>query len=200
MTRMSAESRREELVAAAIRVMTRDGVAAATTRAIATEADMRLGFLHYCFRSKEELLLQVITALNRGNVKASMQVEHGHRLGDTLRAGARAYWAGVEREPDLHQLTYELTQYSLRRPELAAVARAQYEQYLETARDFLVTAAESTHMEWSVPVTSLARFTHTVLDGATLTWIVDRDSEAALTVLDTAADQVARQAKRARRR
>jgi AcrR family transcriptional regulator len=56
MARKSASDRREELIEAAIRVLIRDGVDAATTRAISVEAGAPLATLHYCFASRDELL------------------------------------------------------------------------------------------------------------------------------------------------
>ena len=63
MPRMSADARRAELLQAALRVMSRDGIAAGTTRAIVAEAGMPLATFHYCFRSRNELLRELITLL-----------------------------------------------------------------------------------------------------------------------------------------
>ena len=73
MSRMAAKDRREALIAAAIRVMARDGVVKATTRAIAGEAQMPLGVFHYCFASREELLQEVIRRLTAENIAAARQ-------------------------------------------------------------------------------------------------------------------------------
>ena len=43
--------------------MTRDGVARATTRSIAADADVSLSVFHYCFTSKQELLEAVIETI-----------------------------------------------------------------------------------------------------------------------------------------
>jgi AcrR family transcriptional regulator len=187
------------LVEAAIRVMARDGVAKATTRAIVAEADMYLGFFHYCFRSKEELFLQVIDTINDRNVRAALDVVEPRRgLKDTLRASIRAYWDLVEKNPGEHQVTYELTQFALRRPGLEAVARRQYEGYLAAATKFLQTVAEATRMEWTVPLPVLARYTHSVLDGVTLAWVVDRNSDQTLAVLDQCVEYLSGSARRRR--
>ncbi|HEX4702566.1 MAG TPA: TetR family transcriptional regulator [Pseudonocardiaceae bacterium] len=199
MARVSADVRRRELVAAAIRVMARDGVAKTTTRAIVTEADMQLGFFHYCFRSKQELLLQVIDTINQRNViAATAVVGQGRGLKETLAASLRAYWQDVETNPGTHQVTYELTQYALRTPGLADVARRQYEGYLAMATEFLETAADAARVEWTTPVPVLARYVHTMLDGVTLAWIVDRDGAQAMAVLTEFADHLAKSARRRR--
>lgn len=199
MARVPADVRRHELVEAAIRVMARDGVAKATTRAIVAEADMHLGFFHYCFRSKEELLLQVLDAINERNTRAAIEHVQGHRsLRDTLRASVRAYFEHLEKNPGEHQVTYELTQYALRQPALVDVARRQYDNYLAAATRFLEAVAEATRMEWTLPVPTLARFVHNSIDGATLNWIVDRDTGQALAVLDEMAEHLASRARRRR--
>jgi AcrR family transcriptional regulator len=196
MARLSVDERRQALVDAAIRVMGRDGVEKATTRAIVTEAGMRQGFFHYCFRDKEELLLRVIETITERNVAAALAlVEPGRDLADMLRDGMRAYWQGVEDDPGAHQLTYELTQFALRRPGLEEVARRQYEAYLEASTRLLVAAAQVAGVEWATPVPVLARGLHSLLDGVTLSWIVDRDSTASLAVLENAARDLAAHAR-----
>ncbi|WP_163567348.1 TetR/AcrR family transcriptional regulator [Fodinicola feengrottensis] len=186
---MSAQERRHELIEAAIRVMARDGVAKATTRAIVTEAGMQLGFFHYCFRSKEELLLQVIDTINERNVHAVIGVVRPHSdLRETLRASVGAYWEEVEANPGVHQLTYELTQYALRRPELIELTRRQYANYFRAATGFLEAVAAAAGVEWTVDLPLLARYTYTIIDGATLSWVVDRDGDSARQVLDQFTD------------
>lgn len=54
------EQRREELVETAVRVMARDGAWALTTRAVAAEAGVPHGTVHYAFSSKDELLRAVL--------------------------------------------------------------------------------------------------------------------------------------------
>lgn len=189
---MSVDERRRALVDAAIRVMARDGVAKATTRAIVTEAGMQLGFFHYCFGSKEELLAVVVDTITDRNLTAVMTaVSPDRSVPDMLRAGMRSYWQGVEEDPAAHQLTYELTQYALRRAPLDAVARRQYDAYLQATTRFLTAVAEAAGVTWGAPVPVLARHAAVVIDGATLSWIVDRDTATTLAVLDQAAAAIA---------
>jgi AcrR family transcriptional regulator len=190
--RLSVEERRRALVDAAIRVMARDGVAKATTRAVVTEAGMQLGFFHYCFSSKEELLVVVVETITERSVAAVMSSAAPRRqVADMLREGMRAYWRGVEDDPAIHQLTYELTQYALRQPRLDAVARRQYAAYLQATTRFLDAVAAAAGVTWTVPVPVLARQAAVVLDGATLSWLVDRDTAATIAVLDQAATAIA---------
>ena len=197
MARMPADVRRQELVEAAIRVMARDGVAKATTRAIVAEAGMNLASFHYCFHSKEALLVEVIDTINGRNVRAALDVVGPRRgVGETVRASIRAYWDLVEKNPGEHQVTYELTQYALRSPGLESVARKQYDGYVAASIQFLEAIAEAARVEWTVPVPVLARMVHSVIDGATLAWVVDRETELTLLVLDQFADYLTRCSRR----
>jgi AcrR family transcriptional regulator len=184
MPRMAAKDRREQLISAAIRVMVRDGVAKATTRAIVNEADMTLGILHYCFNSREELLEEVIARITVNSVAAARQAFAGEGdLRSRIAKSLGAFWEGVERAPGEHQLGYELTHYALRQAGMEKLARRQYAHYLEVHQELLEHAAESLGITWTVPIPILARYLNAVLDGITLSWLVDRDTEPTQDVL-----------------
>ena len=57
--RMNRADRRAHLIKAAMVVARREGFAQVTTRAVAQEADISLGVVHYCFNDKEELLYEM---------------------------------------------------------------------------------------------------------------------------------------------
>ena len=59
-TNVPVEQRRRELAETAVRVMARDGAWALTTRALAKEAGVPHGSVHYAFSSKDELLRAVM--------------------------------------------------------------------------------------------------------------------------------------------
>ncbi len=115
MARMPLGDRRRQLVDAAIAVMVREGVGGATTRAIVHEAGTSLSVFHYCFDSKQELVREVMRAINeRTNTAvgdALNDVEPGAAF---IRAAVEAYWLHIEADPNEHLLTYELTQHALR--------------------------------------------------------------------------------------
>ncbi|MDK4274073.1 TetR/AcrR family transcriptional regulator [Corynebacterium pseudodiphtheriticum] len=58
--RIPAEQRRRELTAVAHTVMARDGAFGLTTRAVAKEAGVPHGSVHYAFHSKDELIRAVV--------------------------------------------------------------------------------------------------------------------------------------------
>lgn len=184
MSRMAAKDRREELIAAAFRVMVREGVTKATTRAIVSEAHMPLGVFHYCFSSREELLQEVLTRFTDRSVTAARKTFEGDGdLGSRIARSLNAFWEGVEHSPGEHQVSYELTHYALRQAGFEELARRQYRHYLEAHTALLTEAAETAGIEWAVPLPVLARYLNAVLDGVTLSWLVDRDSEHSREVL-----------------
>ncbi|MFH8621313.1 TetR/AcrR family transcriptional regulator [Streptomyces vietnamensis] len=192
MARQSADERREQLVEAAIRVMIRDGVAKATTRAIVGEAGVPLGAFHYCFRSKQELLYGVIERIMlRSLAFPLVPLADGASVHDVIHATLHAYWDRIRERPDEHQLTYELTQYALREPGLADVARRQYQHYLQANIDHLQSVASLAGIRWTTEIPVLARYGLNFLDGLTLNWLIDRDDAQALAALDAYAAHLA---------
>ena len=93
MPRMSAAERRTLLVEAAIKVMSREGVAHTTTRAIVAEAGMQIGVFHYCFRSKEELVLEVMRTISTRAFEAVAEVlEDTDDPVELIQRCVAAYW------------------------------------------------------------------------------------------------------------
>jgi AcrR family transcriptional regulator len=174
--RRPSDERRRDLVEAALRVMARDGVAAASTRAITAEAGMAQSRFHYCFRSKAELLREVVETMVRNQVTSVLGA------GGDVRTALRAYAQHLVDHPEQHLLSYELTQYALRTPGLAPLAAQQYQAYLDGAAEVLAALG--------IDDPSAPRLVVALLDGVTLQWLVDRDVEAAVAVLERFADQL----------
>jgi len=188
--RMPAEERRDRLIAAAIRVMTRDGVARATTRAIAQEAGMPLGVFHYAFHSKQELVTRVtetIAQRSKADIDAAVLSGATDDLYQVILGGLNAYFDHVVAHPDEHLVTYELTTAALRDPELEDVARRQYEYYLKENEQLLLAAAELFGFEFVEPVAVVTRYTLSVMDGLALNWLAWGDEEQARRVLEMTA-------------
>jgi AcrR family transcriptional regulator len=188
---MAASDRRAELLEAAIRVMARDGVAKATTRAIVNEAGMTLGAFHYCFDSRAQLLERVTETLTERYVAEVRGLFAPHRdIRDSVLDSLHAFWKGFEANPGEHQISYELTQYALRNPGFENIARRQYEIFLAAFASLLELAADNAGIEWTQPVPILARYVHSVIDGLNMTWLVDRNSDHSQAVLHLLADHL----------
>ncbi len=192
MSRMAASDRRAELLEAAIRVMTRDGVAKATTRAIVNEAGMTLGAFHYCFDSRAQLLERVTETLTERYVAEVRGLFAPHRdIRDSVLDSLHAFWKGFEANPGEHQISYELTQYALRNPGFEHIARRQYEIFLAAFASLLSNWPPTTPgSSGTQPVPILARYVHSVIDGLNMTWLVDRNSEHSEAVLHLLADHL----------
>jgi AcrR family transcriptional regulator len=188
--RMSAADRREQLVAAAIRVMTRDGVVKATTRAIAAEAGMPLGVFHYAFRSKAELMAvvtQTIAKQSKAEIDAATLSGVTEDLYELVSAGLRAYFDHVVSHPHEHLVTYELTTTALRDSELGDVAKRQYDYYLEENEQLLQAVGAMLGMEFTVPLPVVNRYVFSVMDGLALNWLARGGEEEARQVMDLTA-------------
>lgn len=191
MPRIAVDERRELLVDAAIRVMVRDGVAKATTRSIVAEAGMALAAFHYSFRSKQELLENVIETITGHTLDLAVErlgAEGG--VADKVRAALDSYWQHLTANPGEHRVTYELTQYALRHPGLATVAKRQYEAYIEGASRLIDSLAQSADVTWTAPVPVIARYLIAVMDGLTLLWLNEGDDASARAALDLAGDHL----------
>jgi AcrR family transcriptional regulator len=184
-SRIPAAERRQQLIDAAFRVIERDGVPAATTRAIAAEAGAPLASFHYCFASKEELLRELTpTLVNRMLEAAIAGIEPGRSVRDMLREGVRSMWEAAEATRDEQHVLYELTQYALRSPGLEDLAVWQYERYYEEGIRYLEDVSAAAGTEWSVPLPVVSRLLVSFVDGLVLGWVVDGNSADAGAAVD----------------
>ena len=192
MTRLSPEQRRSELVDAALRVIDRDGIRAATTRAIVAEADMPLGSFHYVFRSRNAMLRDLIAVVvDQERRVASDALRAGGDIRAIVRSALQAYFDLVVADPSREQAMFELLHYALRTEELADLPAAQYRTYRSAALDLLDAGAQRAGVRWTMPLEDVARLVVTVTDGLTLGWLADRDEAAAGRIMDAAADALA---------
>jgi len=188
---MAVEQRRRELVDATVRVIARDGVAAATTRAVVAEAGMSLASLHYAFPSREHLLEAVIaevTAQERRAAEAGLLPvataaaagpAEPPALADVLDAGLQRYVDLLVARPEREQVLFELAVYALRTPGQRAALVGQYAVYQESARATLATAALAARSRWTVPLEQVGRALVMTTEGLTTVWLADRDTAAA---------------------
>lgn len=192
MARMSADERRAQLLDAAERVMTRDGVAAGTTRAIAGEAGMPVSVFHYCFRSRDELIGELIRRLGGAEREAVWSgITPDGELGDVLASAADAYLAHLTERPGQEQMLFELNHYALRTPGMEHLAAEQMAMYLESARAVIDRVSEVAGVTWSIDADELARLVITITDGITTTWLADRDTDASRATMRRLLEMVA---------
>lgn len=196
---MAVGDRRRALVDATVRVIARDGVAGATTRAVVAEAGMSLASLHYAFPSRDHLLEAVIadvTAQERRAAEAGLLPIEGapadpRPIEEVVRDGLERYIGLLVADPDRERALLELALYAMRAPGQRAALVAQYDVYREAARASLTAAARATGSRWTVPLDDVARALVMMTDGLTTAWLADHDTAAALRSARFAARSVA---------
>ncbi|WP_213813751.1 TetR/AcrR family transcriptional regulator [Glaciihabitans sp. dw_435] len=192
MPRISSAERRSALIEAAVRVISRDGIQAATTRAIVAEANMSLASFHYVFRSRDEMMRELIAFVVGAEADAALRsIGTGRDIRTALREALQTYFDLLTSAPRHEQVMFELLHYSLRTPELEDLPRQQYASYHSAVAALLTTGAEHGGVRWTRPVDDIARMIVTITDGVTLAWLADHDDAAANRVLDFAADAIA---------
>ncbi|GAA4179878.1 TetR/AcrR family transcriptional regulator [Gryllotalpicola koreensis] len=194
MAHIPANERREALIAAALRVVARDGIAGATTRAIVAEAGMPLASFHYVFASHDELMAELVQRAVNEEYRAIAPLLGSDvtdaALGDLVYAGLQRYLDSVKAEPERERAMLELTQYALRDERTAHLARLQYERYTELVQMALEAAAGRTGWRWNTPLVEVARMVVALADGMTISWLVRRDDTEALALARSAARAV----------
>lgn len=199
--RLPADQRRAQLLRAALEIAEHDGLGAVTVRGVAERAGVSLGVVHYCYTDKEELLRELIGAVNFEVHQAaaafvSVDFDSGAAGLEGLRR--RLYeaidliWAVISASPDRQLLTYEIVSYSLRTYGLPEVglARNQQESNEAIVRSVLERTASSAGMRWGMGLDPMARVVLAIVVGIGQRWQIDRDDDEANELLHHAVDLV----------
>lgn len=177
-TYLPSEQRRRLLVEAALRVMVEHGIEAATTRAIAKEAGVPLGLLHYCYSNKDDLLADAylhiadqVAALSirDGDDVAGILADYANGGPDALRhlvgVAVELYWDLVNEDVRTEFACLELERH------LGAVGRSDLVVRLvdtttASLAGTLQSFAAATGMRWTFPVEVIAASANAAIDGA----------------------------------
>jgi len=176
-SRRPDDGRRADLIAAASRVIARDGIAAATTRRIAEEAGVPSGLVHYWFSGKDELLEAVI-ADTLGTIETAVadSSARSDEAQDALLDRLRAALQVVQEDDRGRQIAmYEMTTWALRKPELAHVAQHQYQGYRRMAADAVTAWVASSNADLPADSEVVGQLLAALVDGLTLSWLADPD-------------------------
>jgi AcrR family transcriptional regulator len=172
--------RQAAIIAAAVRVLAREGITETTTRKIAAEAGVNQAMINYYFGGKDELLYAVLQEMMRrtGEITGASLPAH-KRFAEALADAVEAFWSHVEQAPELQVMQYELTLYALRRPESAWLAERQYAGYCAIVADLIRQVSDVTGEPVAEPPDALARFIVGGLDGLILQFISNQDAARA---------------------
>ncbi|MCL8016230.1 TetR/AcrR family transcriptional regulator [Streptomyces sp. AS02] len=179
MAHVSAAERRPQLIKAAIDLMTREGVTAGSTRAIAAELGVAQATVHYTFGTKEDLYRAVMEQLTQDLVT---QVERAAptdaRFEDTIVTLAEALWHTVLEQPASYQLLTELSMFALRTPRLQEALQGHYRGISAVTAKLISEAAERTGHQLAQPAETIARFFLAGFDGLTMQHLSMPDEDA----------------------
>lgn len=184
MAHVSAAERRPQLIKAAIDLMTREGVAAGSTRAIAAELGVAQATVHYTFGTKEDLYRAVMEQLTHDlitQVGRSAPTDAGFE--DTVAALATALWRTVREQPTTHLLLTELSMFALRTPRLKEALEGHYREVTAVTAKLVTEVAERTGHQLAQPPETLARFFLAGFDGLSSQRLSLPDEEAELACL-----------------
>ena len=186
-----AADRQEQVVAAAIRVLEAVGVAGTTMRAVAAEAGVPLGTLHYAFPSRDELLRAVITKVvddTSAALREALDLEQG--VEHALRQGVSTFWAMLlDGGTGVQVLQYELAMYSAR-SDAGGLARLEFARYTDLLTELCAEAAAFAGEQTAVPADVLGRLVLGVVDGLVLQHIANPDPERSQRDLGHALDML----------
>jgi AcrR family transcriptional regulator len=175
MSRVPHDERRRQLIEAAVRVISREGTARATTRRIAAEAGAPLASLHYSFRNKEELFHAVIEHCQVVTVEQFRR--HAPSDGG-LRAAVHALieqfrdWTAAE--PEFQVAQFELMFWARRTPSARAFTSQIYRDYHALISGILAASDGDEHDDEDI--SRLATHIMAVTDGMMLQIIALEDA------------------------
>ncbi|PNL17230.1 TetR/AcrR family transcriptional regulator [Micrococcus sp. FDAARGOS_333] len=196
-THVPLEQRRRELTETAVRVMARDGAWALTTRAVAKEAGVPHGTVHYAFSSKNELLREVmrLDISHLSDLAAAQREREISSAQDVRHAVAEvftAYADSVMADPDTETAYFELSLMAARDPELRALSGQSQGEYRAVVAQLLEDMAARTGLAWDADVALVAEQALSGLFGAAVGWLEHRDDALFRALLDDAAEVLAR--------
>ncbi|UQV60505.1 TetR/AcrR family transcriptional regulator [Corynebacterium propinquum] len=206
--RIPAEQRRRELTAVAHTVMARDGAFGLTTRAVAKEAGVPHGSVHYAFHSKDELIRAVVrddidrstAAFRRFAAPEANTPEHAASPAEQavspegiLHAAFASYADNLIGDPWEEAAQQELALMCARDEQLRVImqeSNASYRELIGSILDYLSTATGKT---WAQPADMLAENILGALFGTAQLWLIDRDDATLYASLATLAKVYAAQ-------
>lgn len=194
---ISAAERRRQLVAAALTVMKRDGIAAASTRAICAEAGMPHGAFHYCFHSKKELY----AALLASDIEIDLGAAWPHISPEAnpyqnIRTLLLAFWSQIEADPDAQLVLFDLGSLALRDPDLQDLPGHEYAASLERAIGYITRLSAEAGLVFGHGDRLLAALVLDTLNGVAWSWLSHRDNEMARESLEQFAALIASQVRK----
>lgn len=163
----NTDSRRAAIVAAMLPVMARHGYEKATIQAIAREAGMTPGLIHYHFKSKQEILVSLVEAIMEyARTRFTGLAEASATPLDRLRAYVQARLGlGTGAAPDMVAAWVMVGAEAVRQPEVRALYERAVAEELAMLRQ-LFSDCLAAQRRKSAPAGTLAAGLVAMMEGA----------------------------------
>ena len=136
MAHVPAAERRQAFIEAAIDVIAEHGVAGATTRRIAEAADAPLASLHYCFQTKENLMLAAFKA--EGALFAeSLSSDEAHGLAEAAPTVLRSAATWFAKHPQFSRSQMDMYMWAVRQTDPPNLPREAYDPFFAAIATYL---------------------------------------------------------------
>ncbi len=158
--------------------MSREGVAAASTRRVATEAGVPLSMIHYVFGKKNQLFRAVVETVSARLIRALSEVTPAPDWDDHVFDTIESVWDVVAADPAAALFVMELMAWALRDPELRDLADDLHRVYYLAAGD-AVQQLRRTNPQTSFRLSSeeMASLCVVAINGLIVTFLVHGDRE-----------------------
>lgn len=173
---MTSEEKAQRILEAARQVLTEQGYAATTISQIAAQAEVSRGLLHYYFKSKEDLLAQVVRAV--GDDARQMigmffaQASDATELANAITEAIRHI---NQIAPDLFVIFFEGWSVGRHSPQVAHELETLFAEFRAGLRDALAGAMGRGVIRPTLPLDGLAATLTGLLDGLALQLVTDPD-------------------------
>lgn len=173
------EQRRAQITQAALAVMKREGAWALTTRAVAAEAGVPLGAVHYAHGSKDALIASVLDSDVESGARLVRQAATSDALDarDALEASLTAYLDAIRDHPLRELVLQELTLMGVRDESLAGLVRDSVVGYRRALTTALADLAQRRGLRWTHGPEVVAELVFAQLVGLAQNWLVAADEE-----------------------
>lgn len=122
-SRLKTGETKDQILAAARRVLTRDGGAGLSTRTVAAEAGVNLSLIHYHFGSREGLLLAVLDEMNAALLERQRELYERQDLALFEKWTRAVEFYRTDLKSGYVRMLLELAAEGFSNPQLAARAR-----------------------------------------------------------------------------
>lgn len=162
---------REHIIQAAYHVLVEQGYDAATIKAIAREAGVAPGLLHYYFSNKDELFVEVLKDISRRYTESGYQRRSSLPPDQLREVTLNDMLQRTLKNPGTYRLRYELFALGLRNAALQPAIRS----LLESGRSGISHIVDAVASERSFDADTLASILLACIDGLALQHLAEPD-------------------------